>query len=158
MSREVRQQRVRELQGLRAGFVSRILALAIDFAVLIVIGFLIDGFIAVILWVTTGRPFSLLHPSHILWDIVAFVVASAYFGYSWSTTGRTVGEQVFGLRTVGLRRPRLEAALAYPRGAITVIFPIGLLWIIVSSTNSSIQDLIFRSAVVYDWSYRRPGT
>jgi hypothetical protein len=37
-----------------------------------------------------------------------------------------------------------------------VAFPIGLLWVLVSRKNASVQDLIVRSAVVYYWSYLPP--
>jgi hypothetical protein len=38
-----------------------------------------------------------------------------------------------------------------------VAFPVGLFWIVVSRDNRSVQDLLLRSAVVYDWS-RAPLT
>jgi hypothetical protein len=31
-----------------------------------------------------------------------------------------------------------------------------LLWVLVSRYNASVQDLLVRSAVVYDWSYHAP--
>jgi uncharacterized RDD family membrane protein YckC len=35
-----------------------------------------------------------------------------------------------------------------------VLFPAGLLWILASRRNASLQDLIVRTAVVYDWAYQ----
>ena len=35
-----------------------------------------------------------------------------------------------------------------------VVFPIGLLWVAISPANRSVQDVILRSSVIYDWSAR----
>ena len=40
---------------------------------------------------------------------------------------------------------------ALARGAFYVIFPIGLLWVLVSGQNRSLQDLVLRTSVIYDW-------
>ena len=34
-----------------------------------------------------------------------------------------------------------------------MLFPAGLLWVLASRRNASLQDLIVRTAVVYDWAY-----
>jgi uncharacterized RDD family membrane protein YckC len=34
-----------------------------------------------------------------------------------------------------------------------VLFPLGLLWILASRRNASVQDLILGTAVLYDWAY-----
>jgi uncharacterized RDD family membrane protein YckC len=34
-----------------------------------------------------------------------------------------------------------------------VLFPAGLLWVLASRRNASVQDLIVGTAVVYDWAY-----
>lgn len=34
---------------------------------------------------------------------------------------------------------------------------VGLLWVVVSRRNASVQDLVVRSAVAYNWAYRRGG-
>jgi hypothetical protein len=38
-----------------------------------------------------------------------------------------------------------------------VLFPILLLWVAVSRQNRSVQDLVLRTSVVYDWTARGPG-
>jgi uncharacterized RDD family membrane protein YckC len=35
-----------------------------------------------------------------------------------------------------------------------VLFPAGLLWVLASRRNASIQDLVVGTVVVYDWAYR----
>lgn len=34
-----------------------------------------------------------------------------------------------------------------------VLFPAGLLWVLASRRNDSVQDLVVRTAVIYDWVY-----
>jgi uncharacterized RDD family membrane protein YckC len=157
-SREIRLERIRSLQGERAGFVSRVLATAIDIAMLVLIGFLILGFVAVIRWVTTSAGLHLVRPAD-PWSAVLVVALSVvYFGYFWGTTGRTVGEQFFGLRTLTMTGARISGGVAFARAVLTTLFPIGVLWVLLSRQNASVQDLICRTAVVYDWRYHVPDT
>ena len=44
---------------------------------------------------------------------------------------------------------------AAARAVAYVVFPVGLLWTAVSPTRRSVQDVLVRSVVVYDW--RRDG-
>jgi uncharacterized RDD family membrane protein YckC len=37
-----------------------------------------------------------------------------------------------------------------------VLFPAGLLWVLASRRNASLQDLIVGTVVVYDWAYHPP--
>ena len=46
---------------------------------------------------------------------------------------------------------RLHPLGALARAAFYVIFPIGLLWVLVSGQNRSLQDLVLRTSVIYDW-------
>ena len=48
-------------------------------------------------------------------------------------------------------------ARAVARAVLCLLFPIGLLWVVVSRRNASVQDLLVRSAVAYDWAYRGPA-
>jgi uncharacterized RDD family membrane protein YckC len=157
LSREARLERFRAQQGLRAGFVSRILALAIDVAMLFVFGFLILGFIALIRWVTTSQPLRLSRPDGIASTISVAALTIAYFSYLWTTTGRTMGEQLLGLRTVMQDGSRMSGRRSFVRAVLWTAFPIGIFWVLVSEKNASIQDLICSTAVVYDWSYHPPG-
>jgi len=151
-----RLDRIHALQGSRAGFVSRVLALSLDFGLLFFFGFLIVGFVALVRWIATSANLSLSRPHGWFWVAVAFVLSSSYFAYMWATTGRTLGEQLFGLRTIRPDGSRLDARRSLVRGALTVLLPIGILWVLVSRTNASLQDLVSGSVVVYDWSYHPP--
>jgi uncharacterized RDD family membrane protein YckC len=59
-----------------------------------------------------------------------------------------------GLRVVGRkgRKPRFVVAAA--RAAFCVVFPVGLLWCVVNPHRRSIQDVVLRTAVLYDWRPR----
>ncbi len=47
--------------------------------------------------------------------------------------------------------------MALGRGAFYALFPLGLLWAAVDGRNRSVQDLVLRTSVVYDWTHRVPG-
>jgi uncharacterized RDD family membrane protein YckC len=155
-ARELRLERIRALQGHTAGFVSRVLGTIIDIIVLFVIGFLLVAFAALVRWVTTSQGFHMERPNDVVAGVLGFVLAVAYFGYFWGTTGRTLGEQFLGLRSVTTRGTRIPWAIALVRSVLTTLFPIGVLWVLVSRRNASVQDLICRTAVVYDWRYHAP--
>jgi uncharacterized RDD family membrane protein YckC len=157
-ARELRLERIRSLQGHSAGFVSRVLATVIDIIVLLVIGLLLVAFVALVRWVTTSRGFHLERPNEVVAGVLGFVLAVAYFGYLWGATGRTLGEQFLGLRTVTTAGARLSWAVALTRAVLTTLFPIGVLWVLVSQRNASVQDLICRTGVVYDWRYHAPDS
>jgi uncharacterized RDD family membrane protein YckC len=157
LRREARLQRIHALQGIRAGFVSRILAYAIDIALLLFFGVLAACFIGLMRWIFTSAGFSLDRPHGWAWLIGSFLFATLYFDYLWSTTGRSLGEQFFGLRTVRADGSHVRGWRAFLRGVLYVVFAVGLLWIVVSKRNSAVQDLVCGTAVVYDWSYHPPG-
>ena len=86
------------------------------------------------------------------------LLAVAYLTAGWGTTGRSLGKQLAGLRVVHRTGSRLGPVRALLRAVLYVLFPAGLLWVLVSRHNASVQDLLVRSAVVYDWSYHAPDT
>jgi uncharacterized RDD family membrane protein YckC len=59
-----------------------------------------------------------------------------------------------GLRVVNFRGQRVRWAGAVLRAAFCVTVPIGLFWAILSPRDRSIQDVVLRTSVVYDWSAR----
>jgi uncharacterized RDD family membrane protein YckC len=156
MTREARLTRARALLGTRAGFVSRILALVIDTAVVFLAGTAILAFVALVRWVVAADGFELGLPRGVVAPVLAVALAVIYLGYLWTTTGRTVGEQVLGLRTITEHGSRVPWPRAYVRACLMVAFPVGLLWILISRKNASVQDLLCRTAVIYDWAYHAP--
>ncbi|MGH3367848.1 MAG: RDD family protein, partial [Nocardioidaceae bacterium] len=107
-------------------------------------------------------------PSWILSVTTGLVVLVVYLGVAWSLSGRTYGCLVMGVRVVDgrgrtagpwssrlpprtVRLPRaLLRALAY------AVLPIGLLWCAVDRNGRSLQDVLLRTSVIYDWQSRGP--
>jgi uncharacterized RDD family membrane protein YckC len=81
----------------------------------------------------------------------AFVTLVAYQTLAWWLTGRTYGDRVMGLRVIGVRGRPLGFVGALVRAAFTASVPIGLLWVALSRENRSIQDVVLRTSVIYDW-------
>ena len=64
-----------------------------------------------------------------------------------------MGKQVAGLRVLDRVGRRLSVGRAFARAVLYVLFPAGLLWVLASRRNASVQDLVVRTVVVYDWAY-----
>jgi uncharacterized RDD family membrane protein YckC len=144
-------------QGQRAGLVTRVMANTVDLAVVVAV--VAAGYLAVaavrFLW--NSRSFSLPTASFALLVVIGSGVMVVYLAGAWALTGRTYGDHLLGLRVVGPRGRAPGVVLALVRAALCVVFPIGLFWVAVSRTQSSVQDVLLRSAVVYDWSQRSRG-
>ena len=146
----------RGMQGQRAGVVSRFIADAID--LLVIVAAVIGVYFAI-----SGARF-LLHPRQFTWPEVSalhlgalgWILLIAYLTIGWANTGRTWGKSVLGLRVVSSRDAGLPLWRAFVRASLCALFPIGLFWSAVSSRNESVQDLILRTTVVYDWGPRLP--
>ncbi len=80
----------------------------------------------------------------------------AYLTASWATTGRTYGDHLLGLRVLSYRGERMMLAGAAARAALYVVFPIGVLYVGLSPANRSVQDVLLRTSVVYDWGAMQP--
>jgi uncharacterized RDD family membrane protein YckC len=87
---------------------------------------------------------------------LGWILLVAYLTIGWANTGRTVGKNVFGLRVVSSRDEGLPLWRSFVRASLCALFPIGLFWSAVSRRNESIQDLIVRTTVVYDWGPKLP--
>ncbi|HTR68870.1 MAG TPA: RDD family protein [Mycobacteriales bacterium] len=144
----------RPYQGQPAGLVTRFAAAVIDFLVAFAIT------LALYLGAIGCR--FILHPRTFHWPqdatwgmpLVGAVVAVLYLAAGWSTSGRTIGGSMFGLRVVSAREHRLGGVRATLRAMLYVLFPLGLFWVVVSRHNRSVQDLVLRTEVAYDWSTR----
>lgn len=144
----------RRYQGQRAGLITRGLAAGIDIGVVAVaMAALYLGFSAV-LFLYRPSSFRLPTPS---WEVtlaVGYILLTIYLTGFWRGGGRTYGCHVMGLRVVDRVGERLHLAPAFLRSVLCTIFPVGLLWVAVSRENRSIQDLIVRTSVIYDWDVR----
>ena len=154
MTRPVRHPQAKTLQGHRAGFVSRIVADALDLGVIWALGLSALLFAGVVRYLLTGPPFRTPVVPSWLAAAAGMVIAVCYLASGWAGTGRTVGKQVAGLRVLDRSGGRLSLRRALVRAVLCVAFPAGLLWVLVSRRNASAQDLLVGTVVVYDWSYR----
>jgi uncharacterized RDD family membrane protein YckC len=146
------------LGGHRAGFASRVLADAVDLGIIWLLALSLLLSAAVARYLLVGPPLGAPDLRLLLSGPLGVLLAVAYLGAGWATTGRTPGKQLAGLRVVDRTGHPLPAGRAVLRALLCVLFPVGLLWVLVSRSNASLQDLLVRSAVVYDWSYHAPGT
>lgn len=133
-----------------AGVVTRVLAALIDVVVVAaltaaVFGAVVAGFFVV-------NPVSFRWPEGLAAEttLVTVAVAVAYLTVGWATAGRTVGGAVLGVRVVANGGARLGWTRSVCRALLCVLVPLGLLWAAVSARRRSVQDLVVRSAVLYD--------
>ena len=146
----------REEQGLRAGVVTRTTVMVIDAAVAAAaVG------VAYLVWAVVRF---MRHPARFAWPQLSFrmvvvlwyALCLIYLTVTWSTTGRSVGKRFLGLRVVN-RTGRVPAfGLALVRALTCVFFPMLLFWSAISRENRSVQDLVLRTSVIYDWRSRPP--
>jgi uncharacterized RDD family membrane protein YckC len=144
-------RQARAYQGRRAGIVSRFLAASIDFGVAATTLILGYGAWAATLFILPPREFHFPQPSG--WGIfVGFhIVLVVYLMGAWWLTGRSYGQHLMGLRVVNRRSARLNVVVAFLRALLCSVFPVGLFWVAFSRSNRSVQDLIVRTSVIYDW-------
>ena len=141
----------RPFQGRRAGLVTRLVAAVIDGVVVGLV--LLGGYLGIagLLFLARPRDFTFPDLRPIVSLTAGYVVAVAYLTVSWRVSGRSYGSLVMGLRVVSRRGTGLRLPGALVRAVFCVTFPIGLLWVAVSRENRSVQDLLLRTSVVYDW-------
>jgi uncharacterized RDD family membrane protein YckC len=132
-----------------AGIVSRCVAAVIDLVVvLVIIGVLYVGLILTRLAVNPSA-FQLPAIGVLFSTTVTFSISVLYLAGCWAVSGCTVGAVVMGLRVRGRKSERLSGAVALLRAIACVVFPVGLAWVVVDAQRRSLQDLLFRSRVVY---------
>ncbi|MFD4292288.1 RDD family protein [Rhodococcus sp. NPDC058532] len=134
-----------------AGIVTRGLAAAVDLGVVLTLlglGYLALVFVRLLL---SPQAFSFPAPE-LLMSVTAWLGTSVvYLTGCWATTGRTVGSLAMGLRVTTRWHRRVRWATALLRALACVFFPIGLVWVVVDPRRRSIQDIVLRTVVVYDW-------
>jgi uncharacterized RDD family membrane protein YckC len=141
-----------EIQRRRAGFVTRAAANTVDLAVVALI--LASGYVVVVAFRLLTDPASFRFPAPGLGPalLVGEIVHVLYFSFAWVTAGRTYGDRLLGLRVVDAHGHRTGWLLAIGRAVFCVAFPLGLFWVLISPANRSVQDVVLRTSVIYDWS------
>jgi uncharacterized RDD family membrane protein YckC len=133
-----------------AGLVSRGAATLVDAAVVAAVSALAGIVLSGIRYTVDGPPFSLPPLPGWALGVGHSVLVLIYLTVSWTLTGRTPGQVVLGLRvvTAGGRPP--GPLHAFVRALVCVVFPIGVLWVLVSRRTLAVHDLVARTALVYD--------
>ena len=151
-----RREAARSLQGTRAGFVSRIVAGAIDVGTVFLMLLGLEALYAAVLAVFGSGRFDFPHPgaganSGLLVALLIVVLTLA-----WSGSGRTLGDTMVGLRVVRENGEGLTWRRAFVRAVIVVcLHVLAMGWILVSKKNAGLHDLACKTAVTYDWGARR---
>ncbi|MFL6081709.1 MAG: RDD family protein [Mycobacterium sp.] len=132
-----------------AGIVTRGLAAVIDLLVVLVIMSGLYGGLVLVRLVYSPSAFSLPSLNAVFSTVVTFIVAVGYLTACWTVSGSTAGAVAMGLRVVGRRSQRVGLPVGLLRAIGCVLFPIGLLWVVVDRRRRSLQDIVFRTHVVY---------
>ncbi|MDG3009632.1 RDD family protein [Rhodococcus sp. D2-41] len=134
-----------------AGIVTRGLCAVVDLCVVLAfLGAIYLGLMLVrLLYSPTG--FRLPAPEVWLSAGATVVVSILYLTVCWATTGRTIGAVAMGLRVITTSHRLVRWPQAALRAAACVLFAVGLLWAAVDPHRRSLQDIVLRTAVVYDW-------
>jgi uncharacterized RDD family membrane protein YckC len=143
-------------QGHRAGFVSRSMAAGLDLVVVVCLLGLVYGGVCVVLFVVDPHDFHFPAPSTRL-QVASYVGGCvAYLTISWSVMGSTPGQNVLGLRVLGVDgdSPRFLAALL--RAVLCVVFPVGLLGVLLSPRRRAFHDVVAHTTVTYAWAHAHP--
>jgi uncharacterized RDD family membrane protein YckC len=107
------------------------------------------GGLVLIRLVYSPAAFSLPSLNVVFSTLVTFAVAVVYLTGCWTVSGSTAGAVVMGLRVVGRRSQQVRLLVGLLRAIGCVVFPIGLLWVIVDRRRRSLQDIAFRTRVIY---------
>jgi uncharacterized RDD family membrane protein YckC len=144
----------RPYQGTTAGLMTRLIASGIDAATVVVLLVLMYLGVNGVRFLVHPVGFSFSDLSVILSVVAALAVLVVYLTLAWSVTGRTYGDHVMGLRVVNRGGARVRFLPALVRAVLSAVFPLGLLWCAASPARRSVQDMLVRTAVVYDWRLR----
>jgi uncharacterized RDD family membrane protein YckC len=144
-------ERARSIQGLSAGFTSRAIAVFIDIALVAVLVLGAWGGWEALRYIL-GVFYDLPEAAGIPLLIIGYVTMWLYWTWSWSIGGRSLGNILMGLRVQTRHGNNLGLKLAALRSLFSVLFPVGLLWSLISRKNKSLQDIVLGTEVVFDWA------
>jgi uncharacterized RDD family membrane protein YckC len=144
-------RQARPFQGHHAGVVTRAVAAAIDTVLVVVVLLAAYAVVAGVLFLLDPRHFHMPDLRLVTSLVVGAVVLGCYLTTAWALSGRTYGDLLMGLRVVTVRGDDVGWVRAAGRAAAYLALPIGLFWAVVDPGCRSLQDLVLRTVVVYDW-------
>ena len=134
-----------------AGIVTRSAAAGIDLAMVVVVCSVAYLGLALARLVWSPTTFSWPSVPFFFTLVFGWAFAVLYLTAGWAMTGRSYGAYVMGLRVVTNRHRLLRWAHSFVRAVFCVFFPVGLAWVVFSPARRSLQDVVLRTTVVYDW-------
>ncbi|HEY5981266.1 MAG TPA: RDD family protein [Microlunatus sp.] len=141
----------RPYQGRPAGLVSRSLASGMDLVIVATVLVVLYAGWSAVRFLLRPAKFEFPEPSLLLVLVAGFAVLTLYLTLGWTMTGRTYGDHLMGLRVVDRAGNTLHLYRASLRAVLCALFPIGLAWTAFSAGNRSLQDILVRTTVTYDW-------
>ncbi len=149
--REIRSERGKQLQGLRAGFISRAVASGSD-VVLVLCIYVVGVVMVSIAWdLFFSKSISVSAPPHWVNESLLWTFLVVYLTIGWCSTGRTLGKQMMGLRVVRGDGSPLRFWRAFFRALLCASFFPALLLALVNRRNRGLEDVAFGTVVTYDW-------
>ena len=133
-----------------AGVVTRVLAAGVDVVAVVLLAIGLDLVAAGARFVWSPVDFRWPRPAIGSSIVVLLALGVLYLTVTWATTGRTYGGRLLGLRVLSMRRGLPGWPRAFLRALACVLWPVGLLWSGISLDRRSLQDIVFRTVVVYD--------
>ena len=135
----------RPYQGHEAGLVTRGLAGTLDVVVAVIATVVLYLTIAGAKLVIAPRKFHFPEMPFLLGVGGALTILVLYLATAWTLSGRSYGGRVMGIRVLGRQGRRVRAPVALARAVLYVVFPVGLLWILVNRQKRSLQDVVLRT-------------
>ena len=138
------------IRGARAGLVTRSLANVVD---VLVVALLVGGGYAAVSatrFLLSPTTFTFPAPAPATLLLLGLFVQAVYFTVTWAVAGRTYGDRLLGLRVGDGRGVQLGWGRSAVRAVLCALVPVGLLWVLVSRDNRSVQDLLLGTSVRYD--------
>jgi uncharacterized RDD family membrane protein YckC len=148
-----RRARARVIRGVRAGLISRLIADAIDLAIVALILFGALVAVGVVRYMLGDGRFRLPHGGPLVTAIGYPVAEIMYLSYMWGSRGQSFGKDLLGLRVLERDGRVLRPFRAFGRAVfVTFLGGPSLLWVPFSRRNAAVHDLVLQTAVVHDWS------
>jgi uncharacterized RDD family membrane protein YckC len=138
------------IQGTRAGLITRSIANIADLVVVTLLVAAGYSAVAATRFLLSPTTFSFPAPSPETLLILGLWLLAVYFAITWAVVGGTYGDRLLGLRVTDDRGGSLGWGRCATRAVLCTLFPIGLVWVLVSRENRSVQDVLLRTSVVYD--------
>ena len=148
-----RRSRARSIRGVRAGLISRLIADAIDLAIvaLLLFGALVAA--GVVMYMLGDGRFRLPRTGPVATVIAYPAIEIAYLSYMWGSRGKSFGKELLGVRVLEKNGHVLRPVRAFGRAVfVTFLGGPSLLWVPFSRRNAAVHDLVLQTEVVHDWS------